>query len=225
MEYKKHFVPLESDPIIFTSLMRNLGVLGEFKFIDIWSIEKDEVSDIRATTQKPVDALVLVIPDCPAYAQQEAEVTYPSGDVVWLKQTINNACGLYAILHCVCNTIDRRSIVPGSFLHGFMQKSPNDRAEYLESSSELDMIYHRAAVAGSSQAPAAEMEVEHHYICFVKHAGCLYELDGDRTGPIYRGRLADDEDVLSQQSCDILKKYMDSCPDGGFSMLALTATS
>lgn len=31
-------------------------------------------------------------------------------EVVWFRQTINNACGLYAILHAICNFDVRRFI-------------------------------------------------------------------------------------------------------------------
>lgn len=31
-------------------------------------------------------------------------------DVIWFKQTIHNACGLYAILHAVCNREARNTL-------------------------------------------------------------------------------------------------------------------
>jgi ubiquitin carboxyl-terminal hydrolase L3 len=102
MHYKKHFVPLESDPEIFTDLMRNLGVAPSFRFIDVWSLE----DSVLAFIPRPVLALVLVLPNCPAYEEQFAQgqtVGVSDGAVFWLKQTIHNACGLYAILHAVCN--------------------------------------------------------------------------------------------------------------------------
>lgn len=39
-------------------------------------------------------------------------------NVVWYKQTINNACGLYAILHAVCNGDARDSIREWNILIG-----------------------------------------------------------------------------------------------------------
>ncbi|KAJ5612270.1 hypothetical protein N7510_005464 [Penicillium lagena] len=189
MEYEKHFIPLESDPKIFTSLMHNLGVTKSFKFIDIWSLETEQLDNIRLEIQSPIEALVLILPDCPAYAEQ----------------SIGNS--------------------PDSFIDGFMKETPGDRAQYLHNSPELDTLYRKAALFGTSEPPAAESEVDHHYICLVRHSGCLYELDGDRTGPIYRGNLEDDEDTLSEKGCDILKMYMNSCPGGCFSLLALINSS
>ncbi|CAI7647813.1 unnamed protein product, partial [Penicillium palitans] len=109
MEYEKHFIPLESDPQVFTSLMHNMGAPKYFKFIDIWSLEPDQLDNIRFGIQNPVEALFLILPDCPAYAEK-IEHGICKESILWLKQTINNACGLYAILHCVCNTLGTEEI-------------------------------------------------------------------------------------------------------------------
>lgn len=110
-------------------------------------------------------------------------------------------------------------------MDGFMKEPAVNHARYLQNSPELETIYHKAALSGSTEPPAAEDEVDYHYICLVRRSGCLYELDGDRAGPIYRYNLADDEDILSEKGCDILKMYMDSCPEGSFSLLALVNSS
>jgi ubiquitin carboxyl-terminal hydrolase L3 len=98
MSYQKHFVPLESDPEIFTRLMRDLGMSESLKFIDVWSIQEQVVA-------RPVLALIVIFPDkdtantsVPGFERREL-----ANGVLWFKQTINNACGLYALLHAVCN--------------------------------------------------------------------------------------------------------------------------
>jgi ubiquitin carboxyl-terminal hydrolase L3 len=107
----------------------------------------------------------------------------------------------------------------------FMKESKANRTSYLLNSSELENIYHKAALSGSTEPPAAEDDLDYHYLCLVRHSGCLYELDGDRTGPISRYKLADDEDVLSEKGCNILKMYMDSCAGGSSSLLALVRST
>lgn len=104
MEYKKSFIPLESDPEIFTELMHDLGASSNLQFIDIWSLEDDYIGFIP----RPVFALILILPPCPTYEEQRdttRNITThdENGEPVWMKQTINNACGLYGILHSVCN--------------------------------------------------------------------------------------------------------------------------
>lgn len=106
MEYKKSYIPLESDPKIFTELMHDLGASSDLQFIDIWSLEDDDIGFIP----RPVLALILILPPCPTYEEQRdtQNVTThdENGELVWMKQTINNACGLYGIMHSVCNIPD-----------------------------------------------------------------------------------------------------------------------
>ena len=97
-----------------------------------------------------------------------------------------------------------------------------NRTEYLETSKYLDAVYQQAAASGSSEAAPAEAEIDHHYVCFVKRL-CyyLYELDGDREGPIRRNVLEQDEDVLSKKGRAIVQTYTQSELEGSFSLLAL----
>lgn len=104
--YTKHFLPLESNPDVFNELITILGASNKVAFEDVLTLDEPDL------LPRPVLALVLVLPTTPAYearktAVESARAEYAgSGDgeaVVWFKQTINNACGLYAILHALCN--------------------------------------------------------------------------------------------------------------------------
>jgi ubiquitin carboxyl-terminal hydrolase L3 len=76
---------------------------------------------------------------------------------------------------------------------------PVERADLLYNSQSLEKAHQGAAQLGDTTAPAADDKVELHYVCFVKNAdNHLFELDGRRKGPLDRGALADDEDVLSE---------------------------
>jgi ubiquitin carboxyl-terminal hydrolase L3 len=69
--------------------------------------------------------------------------------------------------------------------------------------------------------------VDYHYICFVKsHSnGRLYQLDGDRKGPIDLGAVPSGEDVLSNKYLDVIRKMITN-EDGNvnFSLMALVPT-
>jgi ubiquitin carboxyl-terminal hydrolase L3 len=110
-----------------------------------------------------------------------------------------------------------------SFLGRLM--ATEDRTEYLENSEYLDAVYQQAATSGSSEAPPAEAEIEHHYVCFVKRSCFLYELDGDREGPMRRNVLEQDEDVLSKKGREVIQMYTQSDLEGSFSLLALIDSS
>lgn len=105
---RKHYLPLESNPEVFTDLIRKLGVQS-LEFQDVYSLDDE---GLLAMVSRPVLSLVLVFPTTDTYknkkAEEEATIADYSGSgeeepVVWFRQTINNACGLYGILHAVSN--------------------------------------------------------------------------------------------------------------------------
>ncbi|KAJ7443949.1 ubiquitin C-terminal hydrolase L3 [Mycena galericulata] len=218
MSDRIHFVPLESDPSIFTDLIRALGV-HSLEFRDVLSLDAaDHAPSGCLALPEPVYALILLFPASKTYEAELAAAkrlarsngTQSKGcgteePVVWFEQTIHNACGLYAILHAVANlgTSSTKYIDPGSVLGSFLpsciELDPPKRAEALEASLGIAEAYRQAATRGSTPAPNAEDEVEFHYICFVKSPlnGHLYEMDGDRNGPIdVQGSLEEDSDIL-----------------------------
>ena len=116
MAYDKHYIPLEANPVLFTQLIHQLGVSPSLEFQDVLSIDD---SDLLAFVPRPVLALILIFPTSDVYEEQKAvqearEEEYKGyGEeeaVVWYKQTINNACGLYGILHAISNGEARSSI-------------------------------------------------------------------------------------------------------------------
>lgn len=111
--YTKHFIPLESNPRIFTQLIHSLGASPALHFEDVLSLNEPSL------LPHPALALILTFPTLADYEQRrvaESALQKPraegQGDehVVWFKQTINNACGFYAILHAIVNGEGRRYI-------------------------------------------------------------------------------------------------------------------
>ena len=67
-----------------------------------------------------------------------------------------------------------------------------------------------------------------HYVCFVKTVdGRLWEMDGRRKGPLERGTLADNEDVLSAKALTLgpLKFLEREGADLRFSAVALAGAT
>lgn len=63
-------------------------------------------------------------------------------------------------------------------------------------------------------------------MCLVKsRSGTLYELDGDRSGPLKRGILSE-EDILTGPGLDVVRKYIEreNGEDLNFSLLALVSS-
>ena len=255
--YKKHFIPLESDPLVFTDLAHGLGLSKDLSFQDVLSLDDP---DLVAFVPRPILALILAFPASGTgtyeaqTAQEEAslleyEGTGEAEGVIWYKQTIHNACGLYGLLHAVSNRPARdfigrsfsriftRGIVfvpltidlePKSALATLLQQCmslpPKGRAEALEASLELEEAHRKAALQGQSNVPEdATAEVDYHYVCFVNTNGHVYELDGDKQGPINKGSIPVEEDVLGEQGLRIIREFIlqGSGQNQNFSLMAL----
>jgi ubiquitin carboxyl-terminal hydrolase L3 len=105
----KHFIPLESNPDVFNTLIGHLGASKRLTFTDVASLDEPHLHPL---------ALILVFPTPADYEVRRATEHEEYGergssgddDILWLKQTINNACGLYAILHALANGEARHMI-------------------------------------------------------------------------------------------------------------------
>ncbi|USP76366.1 RING-6 protein [Curvularia clavata] len=233
--YSKHFIPLESSPEIFTELAHSLGLSVSLEFQDVLSLDDAELIGLLP---RPAYGLILVFPTTETYEKkvenedaklENFQTTTQSDDVVFFRQTINNACGLYAILHAVCNGQARNKIECDSILAKVLSTSlkndPDELAQALENNGPLEKAYAEAATKGSTDAPInAEDEVDYHYIAFVKSSKSdrLYQLDGDRKRPIELGALPVDEDVLGETCLNVIRKMVALEVDNvNFSLMAL----
>lgn len=102
------------------------------------------------------------------------------------------------------------------------------RADLLYESQALESAHQSAASKGDTAAPSAETKVDLHYVCFVKSTNNhLWELDGRRKGPLDRGLLGRDEDVLSENALVLgVKSFLKREEEAGggelrFSLVAL----
>ncbi|KAG2024994.1 hypothetical protein GB937_003218, partial [Aspergillus fischeri] len=210
----KAFVPLENNPEVMSHLVHQLGLPPTLGFTDVYSIDEP---DLLALVPRPSHALLLVFPVTPSYeATRVAEDgplpeyngSGPGEPVMWFKQTIRNACGLIGLLHAVANGEPRKHVIPGSDLDTLLREAeslgPIARADLLYESKALESAHADAARLGDTAAPQAEDNVDLHFVAFVKGSdGRLWELDGRRKGPLERGRLADDEDALSDKALEL----------------------
>ncbi|PKS11979.1 hypothetical protein jhhlp_001275 [Lomentospora prolificans] len=235
--YKKHFIPLESNPDVFNQLIRLLGAPESLVFEDVFTLDEPEF------LPHPAVALVLIFPAGEGYearlAMEEAarhdNIPGDSGkEVTWFKQTIHNACGLYAILHALSNGESRALIEPDSILSSILERcqglEPQEQAAVLEDSQELEAAYNQVAAQGDTAAPDnPEDEVYFHYVCFTRSNvnDRLYELDGDRKGPIDRGAvLRPNDDVLSEGGLAVIREYIErEHGNTGFGLMALPEMS
>ncbi|KAF7782354.1 hypothetical protein Agabi119p4_1730 [Agaricus bisporus var. burnettii] len=233
-QHRKIYIPLESDPEIFTTLIHKLGVDPKLSIQDVFSLDDES---LIAMTPRPVFALIFTLFVTEKYTKWRDEDEKPravyngygdSEDTIWFEQTIHNACGFYGILHSVSNGPAADHILPNTPLDNLLRKAiPLDRdarALVLEDSQEIEEAYRVAALQGGTAPPAIGEEVEYHYIAFVpnKENNKVYLMDGCRKGPVDTGvGLTPGEDFLPK-ALGIVKDAV-SHIDGGvhFNLMAL----
>lgn len=239
---RKLFTVLENNPQVMDHLARDLGLDDALSFYDIYSLTDP---DLLALIPRPVFALLVIIPLTPTWyeartAEDKDKPEYEGkGDcepVIWFKQTIGNACGSIGLVHCLLNSEASKHIRPSSVLdrirNDAVPKPMWERAKVLEDSTEFERAHAEAASLGDTVTPTP-ISGEHtgqHFVAFVKgRDGHLWELEGARMGPLDRGALENDEDVLSPAALDkglgrLMRIESEKGGDLRFSAIALASS-
>ena len=193
-----------------TKLAHRLGLSENLVFQDVYSVTDE---DLLAMVSRPCYALLWLFPitevEEQAFKDEEDETeTYdgsgPNEPVLWFHQTIGHACGLIGLLHCITNGEAAMHITPGSELdklvHAAIPARPAERSAQLYNSDILEIAYKEAAQQGDSRVPDPSKEVGYGFTAFLKGKdGHLWELEGRRKGPVDRGILEENEDILSER--------------------------
>ncbi|KAF8635341.1 hypothetical protein AX15_000460 [Amanita polypyramis BW_CC] len=169
------WIPLESNPDVFNLWAEKAGlVTSQACFHDVYGLDEE----LLALVPKPVKAVILLFPlDSETKAEREAEdevlakESQPLLDktILWIKQTIGNACGTMALLHALANT--DVTITPESPLAQFIDqckdKTPLERAQHLETTPLFGKIHAEMATTGGQTAVPTNLDTDLHFTCFV----------------------------------------------------------
>lgn len=233
-------VPMESSPEVFTRVARALGLDAAHAFVDVYSVDDE---DLLAMVPRPVSAVVLLFPITGATPGEEtvspplgsrARGVAPGSGPVWFKQTIKNACGLYAILHALGNNCALLESLPSPLLE-YLRRSGNksvfgDEADEFVAEISEKYIGNTSGDSDAYEGVAPQdIEVNLHFITFVVRDGRVYQLDGRQAGPIALGPAEPASDVLDQPLVrQQIRRLMDTASGSAdslhFSMLGLTET-
>lgn len=221
----------ENNPEVMNQLAKKLGLSSDLQFYDVYSLDKPE---LLAHIPRPALALLVTIPLTPAWdrnrkAEDADKEPYagsgPDEPVIWFKQTIGHACGSIGLLHSLVNGPAAEYIKPGSDLATIRSAAiPLDmtkRAEMLYNSEPFERAHKSVEECGDSYSDSKVERDGGHFVSFVKSGGKLWELEGSRKGPLERGVLDDDEDVLSPRALEMgLKRIVKlNADEGGESLL------
>jgi len=229
---------IENNPVVMTKLSHRLGLSSSLSFQDVYSLTEPELLEL---IPRPCLALLFLFPitdesekafQSEIASQPEYKGSGPNEPVMWFKQTIGHACGLIGLLHCITNGEAATQIQVNSDLDGLVKAAlplrMKERADLLYNSEMLEKVHQEAAQTGDSKAPTSDERVGYGFTAFVKGKdGHLWELEGRRNGPLDRGLLAEDEDVLSEKALRMGPLRIinqEKAVEGRFSCLALTTS-
>ncbi len=212
-------IPLESNPQLFTQFAQKLGLSPLVEFNDIYSLTDP---DLLAFLPRPVYSIIILFPITENYEKNEAQFVEnqivnaspdngnkklfdgeSTKDILWFKQIIKNACGMYALLHSLGNgTISQKFIADGSTLSNILQKANNtgiqERSKLV---LDLQEEHNKIAQQGETEAPNAEDDLSLHFMTFTKNTenSHLYELDGRKPGPVDLGKASSSSDDIIEE--------------------------
>ncbi|CAI4034497.1 hypothetical protein SMKI_10G2900 [Saccharomyces mikatae IFO 1815] len=232
-ENERAVIPIESNPAVFTEFAHKLGLKRAWAYFDIYSLTEP---DLLAFLPRPVKAVVLLFPVTANGKMSANKQVSRAFDVVWFKQSIKNACGLYAILHSLSN--NRSLLEPNSDLANFLKfQSDNtgSKSTFDDTNTDefvLNVIKENTQTfsSGQTDAPEATADINLHYITYVEDNGEIFELDGrSLSGPLCLGKSDPNATDLVDQDVVRLRvaSYMENASKEDvlhFAMLGLCPT-
>ncbi|GMK54631.1 hypothetical protein CspeluHIS016_0112170 [Cutaneotrichosporon spelunceum] len=192
----------ESDPQVFSELLRNLGVTG-LQVDDLYSLDADTLSQL-----KPIHALIFLFKWVGQGGGAEAagvEIDPSEAGVWFANQVINNSCGTIAALNAVMNIPELQagpeSIGIGSELKNLRDfgagMSSMDLGHVVASSDTIREVHNSFSKTSPfsldpSAMPEREKDDAYHFVTYLPVNGVLYELDGLRSAPLMHAACDDD---------------------------------
>ncbi|THH13040.1 hypothetical protein EW146_g7134 [Bondarzewia mesenterica] len=220
------------------------GLDDEVGHFVLWSCTpKMNEGQLLSMVPRPVKAVVLLFPiggSLEAARVEEDEKIKREGQVrvdptiMWIKQTIGNACGTMGLLHALANsnvTIEPESALAkfideckGRLYHDYQLQTPQETPLFADAHREF-------ASTGQTAVPDSDADVDLHFTCFVQAPSAsarenetepmemrLIELDGRRNGPIDRGVCTD---FLRDVAKYVKEQMIPKASSAQFSMMAL----
>lgn len=226
-------IPLESNPDVMDKFSYNLGLSKSYNFNDIFTIDDKSLLDFLP---RPMVAIILLFPIQNHRPVIDHPVPSSEYSPIWLKQTFQNACGLYALLHILVN--NKQLLLKGSPLQEYLETHQHPTPESIDQfikdfTQKFKNDFHESSGANDNPDPIDNIDL--HFISFIEYNGYLWEMDGrsEEEKPLCLGKVegpftsGDDIDLIDQaQVIDRIKSYMNNVQNENdklnFSLLGLS---
>jgi len=226
-----HWPPLESDPAIFADFATKLGLEG-YTTGEIFSFDPEMLAFLPFGG--PPSAVIACVRRMPDKKAKDLERGDPNAEVgFYMNQTgtLDNACGVIALIHCILNT-PSMVLKPDSPLAQFRDANlGNDaaaRASSLEGFTAIHDLYKVTAQEGNEDnqdglhihkdEQGNDVAKTFHFIAYVRNAkGQLVELDGTKQGPWVIADDVSEDGFMPAVGAEIQRRFAEGEIDPGAS--------
>ena len=174
---------IESDPGVFTELIKNIGVKG---------VQVDEVLDLETleSTTDSVYGLIFLFKYMKNNGYAPQVLSHWDEDLFFAKQVITNACATQAILGVLMNNSDKIDIGDTlkelkSFSNGM---DPYNRGICISNSEKIKIEHNKFSrpepFIFTKSKIAEDGDDVFHFVAYINFKNAIYEIDGLREGPI-----------------------------------------
>ncbi|KAF8732390.1 hypothetical protein AX14_004465 [Amanita brunnescens Koide BX004] len=214
----------ESDPGVFTELLKTLGV--PLIVDDLYSLDSESLAVLQ-----PLRAFIFLFKWLPT--SNDETVLQSGGEYdadfagFFAHQVVNNACATLAVLNALGNI---PSLTAGPELSDLLSfttgMDPQTRGLVITSSDWLREAHNALspphAISLDGLGLPKKAEDAYHFVVYLPVMGALYELDGLKQHPVRHGPFGSDGDWV-KKAREVIETRIATYPDGSleFSLLAL----
>ena len=173
---------IESDPGVFTELIKNIGVKG---------VQVDEIIDldILEVGNEPVYGLIFLFKYMQNSGYKPKILTNWDPELFFAKQEVQNACATQAILGVLLNNTDKLDIGQTLYeLKTFTQSmDPGMRGLAISNSEKIRLEHNKFSHPEPfifTKIKAKDGDDVFHFVAYIHFKNAIYEIDGLRNGPI-----------------------------------------
>ena len=173
---------IESDPGVFSELIKNIGVKG---------VQVDEIIDMDTLEldNEPVYGLIFLFKYMQKNDYKPNVLTTWDNDLFFAKQEVQNACATQAILGILLNNTDKLDIGPTltelkTFTDGM---DPATRGLAISNSEKIRIEHNKFAHPEPfvfTKKIAKDGDDVFHFVAYLHFKDSIYEIDGLQKGPI-----------------------------------------
>ncbi|KAF9467330.1 ubiquitin carboxyl-terminal hydrolase [Collybia nuda] len=216
---------MESDPGVFTELLKTLGV--PLIFDDLYSLDAESLALLQ-----PLHALVFLfkwIPtkstDTSSTSSGEYDTEFPG---FFAHQVVNNACATLAVLNALGNIPSLPTGPQLAELNSFTtDMDPQTRGMVITSADWLREAHNSLSPPGAISLDGLGLprksEDAYHFVVYLPVMGTLYELDGLKQYAVQHGQFEERGEGWVKKAREVIETRIGTYPVGAldFSLLAL----